>query len=825
MEAMKLLVTAAFAGLCAIAQTPAHSALDSLTLPTYQEGLPDVNPPFDQFQIVFQHPYVYPYTLRPGFSSIRRDEAWRALTLENDYLRCIILPDLGGHVYNCVDKISGRDMFYANTSIKKQDVGLRGAWVALGLETNFPNGHSWVSVSPIDFAYADHDDGSASVWVANTDRVTGMRWRCEFVLRAGAGVLEQRVTLENPTQVRRRYYYWANAGARLTGNADRFIIPAHLASVHGSGVVDTWPKSRSGQDLSLLGSYTDSVGYFAIGSRENFMAFYQAGAKSGLVHVANAADVPGKKIWTWGTYPWPVTNLSDDNSSYVEIQGGGTESQTTYYYLNPLESRSFVEYWLPIRRLGGLTMANQFAILNLTRTLGYKLTAELVVMQPIPGATIRIWQDGILQTQSKGDLMPDQFSNIVIGVSASSPVVYELLDATGAVVLTQTEGQIDADTPDGYTLGAQPSPAWLTAPKTEADFLSLTDYNERWADYDPGLANYAAGLKRYPQSQPLASGLGRLWDVLANPSAASPYLSTGASDAETRYYGALARQDQAALTALLSDANFGGAAGVALARLLAQSGKFDDALTALRTGTAFPGAVELALLRALERWDELGARAAYWYGVDPTNSLVRYELYRLGQDDGSLWAHLADDPDRILNLAEHLMSLGQYADALAVLSADYSGVEPIELEPGTPLASQHPLIWYYRGFTKEKTRQSGAAEYQKAATLAVRFLFPNREWTLTVLNAALTASPSDPNALWLRGCVYLAMRRTDDAIADWTKVRTLRPTTPSLHRTLGRAWLDIKGNKATALPILQEGLQYDPGNPDLLNAISRAKAQ
>ena len=36
----------------AYSQTAAHAMLDAIILPTYQEGLPDPNPPFDQFQIV-----------------------------------------------------------------------------------------------------------------------------------------------------------------------------------------------------------------------------------------------------------------------------------------------------------------------------------------------------------------------------------------------------------------------------------------------------------------------------------------------------------------------------------------------------------------------------------------------------------------------------------------------------------------------------------------------------------------------------------------------------------------------------------------------------
>jgi hypothetical protein len=42
---------------------------------------------------------------------------------------------------------------------------------------------------------------------------------------------------------------------------------------------------------------------------------------------------------------------------------------------------------------------------------------------------------------------------------------------------------------------------------------------------------------------------------------------------------------------------------------------------------------------------------------------------------------------------------------------------------------------------------------------------------------------------------------------------------------LGRAWLDVKHDARTALPILEEGLKFDPTNADLQNALWRAQQQ
>ena len=107
----------------------------TITLPTYEEDPPDTNAPFDLFTT---SRFNYPYTIRDRLTSRRVLRRWRTLNLENEYLRCSVLPDLGGHLYTCTDKVNGQDLFYANTAIKLANVAYRGAWAALGIEFNFP---------------------------------------------------------------------------------------------------------------------------------------------------------------------------------------------------------------------------------------------------------------------------------------------------------------------------------------------------------------------------------------------------------------------------------------------------------------------------------------------------------------------------------------------------------------------------------------------------------------------------------------------------------------------------------------------------------------
>ncbi len=54
----------------------------TLTLPTYQQGPPDPNPPFDLF---VTGRFNYPYTLLTNLTGQSAPHAWRALYLENEY--------------------------------------------------------------------------------------------------------------------------------------------------------------------------------------------------------------------------------------------------------------------------------------------------------------------------------------------------------------------------------------------------------------------------------------------------------------------------------------------------------------------------------------------------------------------------------------------------------------------------------------------------------------------------------------------------------------------------------------------------------------------
>ena len=120
---------------------------DSLEIPTYPLGAEDPNPPFP----LADQRRIYPYTLLDDLTDRREAKSYKAVYLENEFLKATVLPELGGHLYSLYDKVNKREVFYRNHVVKYGLVSLRGAWVSGGMEFNFPNGHTVVTVSPVAF--------------------------------------------------------------------------------------------------------------------------------------------------------------------------------------------------------------------------------------------------------------------------------------------------------------------------------------------------------------------------------------------------------------------------------------------------------------------------------------------------------------------------------------------------------------------------------------------------------------------------------------------------------------------------------------------------
>src|SRR5882757_9797023 len=119
-----------------------HARHERITIPTYEAGQPEANPVFLEKR-VYQGSSgaVYPYPVVESISDKKVARDYDAIFLENELLKIMILPELGGRVQMALDKTNDYHFVYYNRVIKPALVGLAGPWISGGIEFNWPQHH------------------------------------------------------------------------------------------------------------------------------------------------------------------------------------------------------------------------------------------------------------------------------------------------------------------------------------------------------------------------------------------------------------------------------------------------------------------------------------------------------------------------------------------------------------------------------------------------------------------------------------------------------------------------------------------------------------
>jgi tetratricopeptide (TPR) repeat protein len=483
---------------------------DTVVLPTYHPLPPDRNPMFLEKR-VYQGSSgkVYPLPFTDRVASERVEHAWEAIHLENEFLRVMILPQIGGRIHVGQDKTNGYDFFYRQDVIKPALVGLAGSWISGGVEFNWPQHHRPSTFMPADAHIESHPDGSRTVWLGDHDpmnRLKGMHGVC---LHPGKAYLELKVRVHNRTEQAQTFLWWANVATRVHELYQSFFPPdvtyvadhakratsrfplcddRYYGVDYGSRPRDGVPPSErppayvpppgryAPNDLSWYANIPVPTSYMCMGTEEDFFGGYDHARQAGVVHVANHHIAPGKKQWTWGNhrfgYAWD-RNLTDadaagEHAPYIELMAGVfTDNQPDFSHLMPGETRSWSQFWYPIQHIGPAHQANIHAAASL-RVDTRDLHLGVAVTSARPAAVIRLHDGPRLLQEWRRDLHPG--TPFVETVRAPRTPARTGLRLT--VHSAEGEPLLAYSPPDPAALATRPVPPAATEPPAPADISS-----------------------------------------------------------------------------------------------------------------------------------------------------------------------------------------------------------------------------------------------------------------------------------------------------------------------------------------------------------------
>ena len=386
---------------------------EDILLPTYEIGKEEKNPIFLEKR-VYQGSSgsVYPYPVVEKISDEKKDKLYHALFIENEYIKVMILPELGGRIHMAYDKVKQRHFVYYNQVVKPALVGLTGPWISGGIEFNWPQHHRPSTFLPTDFSIEEHADGSKTVWCNEVERMFRTKGMQGFTLYPGKAYIEINVKIYNRTSFPQTFLWWANP-AVVVNDHYHSVFPPDVNAVfdHGKRDVSSFPIATgvyykqdysAGVDISKYKNIPVPTSYMAIQSKFDFVGGYEEDVKGGLLHVADHHVSPGKKQWTWGNGDFGRAwdrNLTDEDGPYIELMTGMyTDNQPDFTWLQPYEEKSWKQYFMPYAEVGYVKNATKDALLNMEvkegkgkvilYTTGVNKDVHVFVKDNVGGATL-----------------------------------------------------------------------------------------------------------------------------------------------------------------------------------------------------------------------------------------------------------------------------------------------------------------------------------------------------------------------------------------------------------------------------------------------------
>ena len=763
-----------------------------VTIDTYRLGEPNINPIIQSYR----GRKSYPYVMRDSFTEEKVKIEYEAIELENEYLKVVILPEIGGRLYSAYDKRSGEEIFYKNNVMKPQLIGLTGAWVSGGIEFNFPNGHRPSTMELVDTAYRKNADGSVSAFIGEIDKITGLAFSVEIILREGYAYVEQITRIYNPTEVAHKFFMWNTASAKgHIENEYRYPFKWHIDDEY-IGTRSLWPMYKDKNwDYRFEKEYVAFGSVFGDNVKEDFFGSYDPVTNTGMVHVSGFRDVPGKKMWTWGHLGQGVKwnqDLTDDDGDYIEIQSGNVETQEDFRDLQPLNGAKWSEYWFGAFDTGKYTYAsvNNIITVRLEEKGTIKLFLDIASNRNISNAVVEISNDTGTLFEGKVDL--DVYKKFSKEIDIKSDIFVK-----GNVELRIFE---DGILIDEYVI--KENDRAIDAISKEADIRE--SFNYKLDKEEKGLILIAANLmrkKRYAEAEEM---LFLEWQK-------------NEVDDQLCYYLGCCRYLQGKYDKALDVLHYVGnhsfyfSAGCAISGYIYLSKK--KYLTAI---SFFKRAIEenkydrISFTYLAYTYEKIGKVKdavkvlEYLLEEDPTDLIAMQQLSLItGEKIEDIFAKYNYTPrlavEDIFEVVNVYHRIGDYDKAIAVCE---------KYEDISSLLS-YQLAYYY-DITGEQDKAK--KEVKKAEGMSLGYVFPNKEISKEAFEY-LRDKYDMPKGIYLLGLIYCFFADNEKSVECMEEVRE-KLKYSVLNRNL--AFIYTEENEVEkAAEVYKEGIDFKPFNGDI----------
>lgn len=830
---------------------------ETVMLPTYPAGKEEKAPIFLEKR-VYQGSSgsVYPYPVIESISDVKRDMPYRAFFLENEYVKIMVLPELGGHVHMAYDKIRKRHFVYYNQVIKPALVGLTGPWISGGIEFNWPQHHRPSTFLPTEALIEENADGSVTVWCNEVERMSHTKERHGFTLYPGRAYLEIKVHVYNRTPFPQTFLWWANPAVAVSDDYQSVFPPdVHAVFDHGKRDVSSFPIATgvyykqdysAGVDISRYKNIPVPTSYMAVKSRYDFVGGYRNDERAGVLHVANHHISPGKKQWTWGCGNFGKAwdrNLTDEDGPYIELMTGVyTDNQPDFTWLHPYEEKTWKQYFIPYSSVGCVKNATKDVIVNMDVRDG---AARISVYVTGVCKGLRL----VLENKNGGEIHRSSLNiapetpyeeEVFVGETETQDLHLTLLDAEGKEMLEYIPEPEEFHTP--------PQPARAASLPVEIssmEQLFLTgqhleqyrhatyrpeDYYQEALRRDPGdiRCNNAMGLLclrrgRFDQAETyFRTAIATATERNPNPYDGEPYYNLGWSllmqdkceEAYEAFYKAAwnaAWQDPSYLALAQIDCR---RAGREASRVKTDcwTNALDEVERSLVRNCHNHKARQLktSILRKMGRTEEARRLAEDSLSIDPFNAGCLFELYLLSGESScldKLNATMEGNVHSYMDYALDFAAAGLFAEAEQLLSLAIP-----------PSGQAYPMVYYMLGWIASKQGAFTKAKqlFLKAASMSPDKCFPNRIEEVPILQQAISQNPEDAKAPYYLGNFWYAMRQYDLARACWEQSMALDDSFPTVLRNLALAYYNKYGLRQKARKLLEKAYALDESDARIL---------